>query len=96
VFENRVLRRIFLRKRREVTGEWKKLHSEKLHSLYSSYYQYSQTKQDRMDRHVAHTEEINACSNFSKHLKGTDYLGKLGLEIRTILKWILWKDDIRM
>jgi hypothetical protein len=27
VFENRVLRRIFGRKRDEVTGEWRKLHS---------------------------------------------------------------------
>jgi hypothetical protein len=36
VFENRVLRRIFEPKRAEVTGEWRKLHSEKLHILYSS------------------------------------------------------------
>jgi hypothetical protein len=31
VFENRVLRRIFGPKRDEVTGEWRKLHSEELH-----------------------------------------------------------------
>jgi hypothetical protein len=36
VFENRVLRRIFGPKRDEVTGEWRKLHSEELHTLYSS------------------------------------------------------------
>jgi hypothetical protein len=36
VFENRVLRRIFGPKRDEVTGEWRKLHKEKLHNLYSS------------------------------------------------------------
>jgi hypothetical protein len=36
VFENRVLRRIFGPKRNEVTGEWRKLHSEELHNLYSS------------------------------------------------------------
>jgi hypothetical protein len=30
VFENRVLRRIFGPKRYEVTGEWRKLHSEEL------------------------------------------------------------------
>jgi hypothetical protein len=35
VFENRVLRRIFGRKRDEVTGEWRKLHNEELHNLYS-------------------------------------------------------------
>jgi hypothetical protein len=36
VFENRVLRGIFGPKRDEVTGEWRKLHNEKLHDLYSS------------------------------------------------------------
>jgi hypothetical protein len=36
VFENRVLGRLFGPKRGEVTGEWRKLHSEELHNLYSS------------------------------------------------------------
>jgi len=36
VFENRVLRRILGTKRDEVTGEWRKLHSEELNDLYSS------------------------------------------------------------
>jgi hypothetical protein len=36
VFENRVLRRIFGSVRVEVTGEWRKLHSEELHNLYLS------------------------------------------------------------
>jgi hypothetical protein len=36
VFENKVLRRIYGPKRDEVTGEWRKLHSEELHNLYSS------------------------------------------------------------
>jgi hypothetical protein len=36
LFENRVLRRIFERKRDEVTGEWRKLQTEELHDLYSS------------------------------------------------------------
>jgi hypothetical protein len=31
-----VLRRIFGPKRDEVTGEWRKLHKERLHDLYSS------------------------------------------------------------
>jgi hypothetical protein len=35
VFENRVLRRIFGKKRDEVTGDWRKLRNEKLHNLYS-------------------------------------------------------------
>jgi hypothetical protein len=38
VFENRILKRIFgpNNKRYEVTGEWRKLHNEELHTLYSS------------------------------------------------------------
>jgi len=36
VFENWVLRRIFGPKRDEVTGEWRKLHSEELNGLFSS------------------------------------------------------------
>jgi hypothetical protein len=34
VFENRVLRGMFGPKRDGVTGEWRKLHSGKLHNLY--------------------------------------------------------------
>jgi hypothetical protein len=36
MFENRVLRRIFGPKKNEVTREWRKLHSEELHTLHSS------------------------------------------------------------
>jgi hypothetical protein len=36
VFEKRVLKRIFGPKRDELTGEWRKLHSEELRILYSS------------------------------------------------------------
>jgi hypothetical protein len=35
VFENRVLRRIFGPKRDETTGDWRRLHNEKLNDLYS-------------------------------------------------------------
>jgi hypothetical protein len=36
MFENRVLRRIFGPKRDGVTGGWRKLHNEEVHTLYSS------------------------------------------------------------
>jgi len=36
VFENKVLRRIFGPRRDEVTGKWRRLHSEELNDLYSS------------------------------------------------------------
>jgi hypothetical protein len=48
VFENRVLRRIFRPKRDEVTGEWRKLHSEELHILYTSPNTIRQLKSRRM------------------------------------------------
>jgi hypothetical protein len=35
VFENKVLRKVFGPKRDEVTGEWRRLHSEELNDLYS-------------------------------------------------------------
>ena len=35
VFENRLLRRVFGRKRDEVRGEWRKLHNEDVSDLYS-------------------------------------------------------------
>jgi hypothetical protein len=59
VFENRVLRRIFGLKRDEVTGDWRKLHNEKLHNLYSSLNIIRMIKSRRMRwaRHVARIEE---------------------------------------
>jgi len=36
VFENRVLRRIFVPKGQAVTGGWGRLHNEGLHNLFSS------------------------------------------------------------
>jgi hypothetical protein len=42
------MRRIFGPKRDEVTGEWRKLHSEELHNLYSSPYIISHVKSRRM------------------------------------------------
>ena len=36
MFENMVLRRIFVPRRDEVTGEWSRLHNEELDVLYSS------------------------------------------------------------
>jgi hypothetical protein len=36
VFETRVLRRLFGRRREEVTGCWRRLHNEELHNLYTS------------------------------------------------------------
>jgi hypothetical protein len=55
VFENRVLRRIFGPRNGEVTGEWRKLHNEKLSDLYSSpnIVQVKESRRMRWAGHVA-------------------------------------------
>jgi len=64
VFENRVLRRIFGPKRDEVTGEWRKLHNEKLSDLCCSPNVVGVIKSRRMRwaGHVACMEGEKRCS----------------------------------
>ena len=59
VFENRVLRRIFVPKRDGVTGEWRKLHNEELNDLYSSpdIVRVIKSRRMRWAGHVARMEE---------------------------------------
>jgi hypothetical protein len=60
VFENRVLRRIFGRKRDEVTGGWRKLHNEELQNLYSSpnIIRMIKSRRVRWTGHVARMREM--------------------------------------
>jgi hypothetical protein len=58
VFENSVLRRIFGPMREEVTGEWKKLHSDDLNDLYCSpNIRVMKSKIVRWAKHAAHVGE---------------------------------------
>jgi hypothetical protein len=59
VSENRVLRRIFVPKRDEVTGDWRKLHNEELHNLHSSsnVIQMMKSRRMRWAEHVARMRE---------------------------------------
>jgi hypothetical protein len=69
VFENRVLRRIFGPKRDELTGEWRKLHSEELHILYSSPNIIRQIKSRSMGW-VGHVSHMGEERNLYKVLMG--------------------------
>jgi hypothetical protein len=69
MFENRVLRRIFGPKRDDVTGEWRKLHSEELHNLYSSPDIIRQVKSRRM-RWAGHVARIGEETKVYKVLVG--------------------------
>jgi hypothetical protein len=79
VFENRVLRRIFGPKRGEVTGEWRKLHSEELLILYSSPDIIRQIKSRRM-RWAGHVtrmgEQRNVYNVFMGKPEGKRPLGR--------------------
>jgi hypothetical protein len=65
VFENRVLRRIFGPRRDEVTGGWKKLHSEERHGLYSSpsIFRVIKARRMRWAGHVARMGEVMGAYN---------------------------------
>jgi hypothetical protein len=69
VVENRVMRRIFGRKRDVVTGEWRKLHSGELHNLYSSPDIIRQIKSRRM-RWAGHVARMGEGRNVYRVLLG--------------------------
>jgi hypothetical protein len=74
-----VLRRIFGTKRDEVTGDWRKLHNEELHSLYSSPNIIRMIKSRRMSwaRHVERMgEKRNAYRILVGKSEGKRPLGK--------------------
>jgi hypothetical protein len=63
LFENRVMRGIFEPKRDEVTGEWRKLHNEKLNDPYFSPTIVRVIK-SRWAGHVARMGRREACIRF--------------------------------
>jgi hypothetical protein len=86
VFENRVLRRIVGPKRDEVTGEWRKLHTEELHDLYFSPNTTRVIRSRRM-RWAVHVGFWWGNLRKRDHFEGAD------LDGRVILRWIFRKLD---
>jgi hypothetical protein len=78
VFENRVLRRTFVPKRDEETGEWRKLHNEELHNLYSFLDIIRQVKSRRMrwEWHVAPMGEQRSVQGFGGKARRKGTTGK--------------------
>jgi hypothetical protein len=58
------LRRIFVPKRDEVTGEWRKLHNEELHGLYTTPDIIRVIKSRRWAGHVARMGRGETCTGF--------------------------------
>jgi hypothetical protein len=88
VFENRVLRRIIWPRRDEVTGEWRKLHKEKLNDLYClpNIVRVLKSRIMRWAGHVARMEERRCvCWVLVEKPEGKRPLGRTRLR---------WKDNI--
>jgi len=97
VFENRFLRRVFGPKRKEVTGEWGKLHNNELNDLYSSPNIVWVIKSRRM-RWVGHVARMGKGRVLYRVLVGKpeerDHLEEPGIDGRIILRWIFRKWDV--
>ena len=97
VLDNRVLRGIIRLKRDEVTGEWRKLHSEELNDLYCSpnIVQVIKSRTMRWAGHVARMGSREECTGFWwGNLRERDYLGDPGVNGRIILRRIFRKWDV--
>ena len=89
VFENKVLKRLFWPKRADVTGEWRKLHKEKLNDLYSSFsvVQVIISRRMRWAGHVALWGRGEAYTGFwCGNLRERDHLEDAGIDGRIILR----------
>jgi hypothetical protein len=84
-----VLRRIFVPKREEVVGDWRRLHNEELHNLYASpnIIRVIRLRRMRGAGHVAYMGELrNAYRVRSEDVKGRDNSGDLGVDGKIILE----------
>jgi hypothetical protein len=89
VFENRVVRRIFGSKRKEVAGGWRRLHNEELRNVYASpiIVRVIKSRMKRWAGYIVYMED--------KHLK-KNLVGKCEGKKPLIRPSRRWKDNIRM
>jgi hypothetical protein len=76
MFDKRALRRIFVPKRNEVSGGWRKLHNGELHSLYPSSVIIRVIKSIRVRwaGHVSRMERLEMLTKFwLRRLNGRDH-----------------------
>jgi hypothetical protein len=86
VFENRVLRRIFGRKRDEARGDWRRLYNEELNDLYSSPNIIRVIKSRRL-RWAGHVARMGEERGAYRNLVGRRPLGRPRRR---------WEDNIKM
>jgi hypothetical protein len=94
VFESRVLRKIFLPKRDEVTGEWRKLHNEELNNPHSSpkAVRVMKLKRMRWAGHVARIWEKRVHTGlWWGNLRERNHLEDRGIDGKVIIRWIFRK-----
>ena len=94
-FGNRVLRRIFGPRRDEITGEWRKLHTEEPNDLYTSSSIVRLIKSRRM-RWAGKVEHMGTRGEtYTGFCRGNqrerNHLGEPGVDGRIILSWIFRK-----
>jgi hypothetical protein len=92
-----VPRRIFERKRDEVTGEWRKLHNVELHDLYCppNIVRVIKSRRIRWAEHVTRRGRGEACTGFWwGNLRERDFLEDPSIDGRIILRWIFMKWDV--
>jgi hypothetical protein len=88
VLENKIATRIFGPKTDGIIGDWKKLHNKKLHKLYSSPNIIRMFK-SRMVRWAGQGEGMKVI--LARKLERKKPLGKIGLNMRMLLEWVLVK-----
>jgi len=94
VLQKRVLRIIFVSKRGEVTGEWRKLHNEELKDLCSppNIIRVIKSRRMRWAGHVARMGERER--RIHVHPEGKRPLGRPSVNGKIILRWIFRKWDV--